>query len=506
MIPAPGDGWSRLSPRKLLLDPVKVLRQALVPVFVAPDRREPERHAVLVAPPSPGDHRPGRAGRHPVAHHPLPPDRHPDPGPPRPAQQEHLHRAARPGPQRRPRGVPAAPHPRPAEGPDRHRRRRRPHRARRPGHRRRPGTAYDAAAAPCAGPSQPVAEPVEADGPARPERDRARRRAAGQDRLVVAALRAVQPDPARARGRRRRRASRSSPTTCPSGTRRRSPRSGTGSASSHSWPSPPSCSSAAWRPGSLDRRHRLRRPVVELPPGARARVASTSPPACSPRARSRWRRPRSAASSSPNRCSCASSAGPSCRPSRPASRTASRPVLPPCPRDVAVSVGEAVLAGSGPLTDPLVEHGPARPAPCLAAPGARLAGAAGGGRPSPCGGSTSPGGGRWRSPSRPSPWPPSWASRRTGTWGTTSSATTSSPAAARWPGCGRCSRPTASSAGSQQSWWQRRIGLADLVATTAAGAERVLVRDVRLDVGRRPGRRGDARAADRRSCDPSSRS
>lgn len=34
----------------------------------------------------------------------------------------------------------------------------------------------------------------------------------------------------------------------------------------------------------------------------------------------------------------------------------------------------------------------------------------------------------------------------------------------------------------RQSWWQRRIGLADLIATTAAGAERVLVRDVRLDV------------------------
>ena len=34
-----------------------------------------------------------------------------------------------------------------------------------------------------------------------------------------------------------------------------------------------------------------------------------------------------------------------------------------------------------------------------------------------------------------------------------------------------------------QTWWQRRIGLADLVATTAAGAERVLVRDVRLEVG-----------------------
>jgi len=33
-----------------------------------------------------------------------------------------------------------------------------------------------------------------------------------------------------------------------------------------------------------------------------------------------------------------------------------------------------------------------------------------------------------------------------------------------------------------QSWWQRRIGLADLTATTAAGNERVVVRDVRLGV------------------------
>nr|WP_300046477.1 PH domain-containing protein [uncultured Nocardioides sp.] len=33
-----------------------------------------------------------------------------------------------------------------------------------------------------------------------------------------------------------------------------------------------------------------------------------------------------------------------------------------------------------------------------------------------------------------------------------------------------------------QSWWQRRAGLVDLTATTAAGTERVLVRDVRLDV------------------------
>ena len=29
-----------------------------------------------------------------------------------------------------------------------------------------------------------------------------------------------------------------------------------------------------------------------------------------------------------------------------------------------------------------------------------------------------------------------------------------------------------------ETWFQRRVGLADLVATTAAGAERVVVRDV----------------------------
>ena len=35
MIPSPGDGWIRLSPRKLLLDPVKAVGQAVVPVVVA---------------------------------------------------------------------------------------------------------------------------------------------------------------------------------------------------------------------------------------------------------------------------------------------------------------------------------------------------------------------------------------------------------------------------------------------------------------------------------------
>ena len=35
MIPSPGNGWVRLSPRKLLLDPVKAVGQAVVPVVVA---------------------------------------------------------------------------------------------------------------------------------------------------------------------------------------------------------------------------------------------------------------------------------------------------------------------------------------------------------------------------------------------------------------------------------------------------------------------------------------
>ncbi|WP_167288643.1 PH domain-containing protein [Nocardioides seonyuensis] len=35
MIPAPGEGWVRLSPRKVLVDPVKVLRQVLVPALIA---------------------------------------------------------------------------------------------------------------------------------------------------------------------------------------------------------------------------------------------------------------------------------------------------------------------------------------------------------------------------------------------------------------------------------------------------------------------------------------
>ena len=35
MIPAPGEGYVRLSPRKLLLDPVKAIGQAVVPVVIA---------------------------------------------------------------------------------------------------------------------------------------------------------------------------------------------------------------------------------------------------------------------------------------------------------------------------------------------------------------------------------------------------------------------------------------------------------------------------------------
>ena len=33
----------------------------------------------------------------------------------------------------------------------------------------------------------------------------------------------------------------------------------------------------------------------------------------------------------------------------------------------------------------------------------------------------------------------------------------------------------------EESWWQRRSGLSTLVATTAAGSERVVVRDVALE-------------------------
>ena len=157
-------------------------------------------------------------------------------------------------------------------------------------------------------------------------------------------------------------------------------------------------------------------------------------------------------------------------------------VLPPCPRDVAVGVGESVLEHRGPLTDPLVEHGPLarrrawlrqlREALLVVAVGAVA----------------------------------TWWFDVTWWWvGLGGLALLLAAAAAGESSYRHLGHALAGDhlvAGSgllarvrtvletdgiigwvvAQSWWQRRIGLADLVATTAAGNERVLVRDVRLDV------------------------
>ena len=157
-------------------------------------------------------------------------------------------------------------------------------------------------------------------------------------------------------------------------------------------------------------------------------------------------------------------------------------VLPPCPRDVAVGVGEAVLEHRGPLTDPLAEHGPKarrrswfrqlRNALDLIAV---LAAA-------------------W------------WFFDLTWWWlgvlGVALLALAAVVGESSYRHLGHALAGGHLVAGSgalarirtvletdgiigwvvSQSWWQRRIGLADLTATTAAGAERVLVRDVGLDV------------------------
>ena len=157
-------------------------------------------------------------------------------------------------------------------------------------------------------------------------------------------------------------------------------------------------------------------------------------------------------------------------------------VLPPCPRGVAVAVGEAVLERPGPLTCRLVEHGPKARRRAwfrqlrialdvivllavawwwfdltwwwLAAIGAALlALAAAAGEASYrhlghdlAGDHLVAGGG-------------TFARIRT---------VLETDGIIGWV--------------VSQSWWQRRVGLVDLTATTAAGTERVLVRDVRLDV------------------------
>jgi putative membrane protein len=157
-------------------------------------------------------------------------------------------------------------------------------------------------------------------------------------------------------------------------------------------------------------------------------------------------------------------------------------VLPPCPRDVAVAVGEAVLDRPGPLVEPLVEHGPkarrrawfrqlrnALDVIVLLAVG-------------------------W------------WWFDLTWWWlaavGVALLVLAAAAGEASYRHLGHALSADHLVAGRgtfarirtvletegiigwvvSQSWWQRRIGLADLTATTAAGTERMLVRDVRLDV------------------------
>ncbi len=157
-------------------------------------------------------------------------------------------------------------------------------------------------------------------------------------------------------------------------------------------------------------------------------------------------------------------------------------VLPPCPRAVAVGVGEAVLERPGPLTDPLVEHGPKahrrawfrqlRNALDVVVVAAVAA----------------------------------WWFEVSWWWvaglAVALAALAAAVGEASYRHLGHALGDAHLVAGSGtlarirtvletdgiigwvvgQSWWQRRIGLADLTATTAAGAERVVVRDVRLDV------------------------
>jgi putative membrane protein len=157
-------------------------------------------------------------------------------------------------------------------------------------------------------------------------------------------------------------------------------------------------------------------------------------------------------------------------------------VLPPCPREVAVGVGESVLERPGPLTERLVAHGPkARRRAWFRQLRTALevvvaAGVA------------------------------AWWFDVAWQWVLALALVALVTAAAvgetsyRHLGHALGDRHLVAGSGAlarirtvletdgiigwvvSQSWWQRRIGLADLVATTAAGAERVLVRDVRLDV------------------------
>lgn len=155
-------------------------------------------------------------------------------------------------------------------------------------------------------------------------------------------------------------------------------------------------------------------------------------------------------------------------------------VLPPCPREVAVSVGEAVLAASGPLTEALVEHGPlARRRAWLRQVRAWLA--------LPVAAAV----GVWW-------WEQPWWWPLPVALAALAVAAVVGESSYRNLGHRLVGEHLVAGSGAltrvrtvletdgiigwvvQQSWWQRRIGLADLVATTAAGAERVVVHDVRL--------------------------
>ncbi|KRE93515.1 hypothetical protein ASG76_13755 [Nocardioides sp. Soil774] len=157
-------------------------------------------------------------------------------------------------------------------------------------------------------------------------------------------------------------------------------------------------------------------------------------------------------------------------------------VLPPCPREVAVGVGGAVLGETGALTAPLVAHGPrahrrAWFRQLRTALEVLVAAAV-----------------AW------------WFADLSWAWFAALAVALPVVAAAvgeasyRHLGHALLDRHLVAGGGTlarvrtvletdgiigwvvSQSWWQRRIGLADLTATTAAGTERVLVRDVRLEV------------------------
>jgi putative membrane protein len=158
-------------------------------------------------------------------------------------------------------------------------------------------------------------------------------------------------------------------------------------------------------------------------------------------------------------------------------------VLPPCPRGTALSVGSAILEEPHALTVPLVEHGPRarRRAWFSALRGGLLAPVL---VALPVWFWELP---RW--------WPLAVAAVALPLAGLLGEATY------RHLGHALTGRHLVAGSGSaarvrtvletegvigwvlEQSWWQRRIGLAHLVATTAAGSEKVVVRDVPVDVG-----------------------